>query len=262
MKPDLDKEMDSLLRRSPYAALWPEGGSVRASAVESKHMDADELNAYAENALPAGARARYTSHLADCDECRKIVINLAVTADAAGKLEKRAAVVPVATPHGSTWRAWLGALFAPGVMRYAVPLVALCIVGAITFIAVRTRRDESLATLQTRTNEDSREAISKGESPAASSTSATITQSPEQAAANSQTGNAAPSSSPASANANAPTAPAGVAGRVNTDAPPPPPSAGRASAEEKEVAELAKAQQEAKPAPAPTRAVVSRQQPP
>ena len=36
----------------------------------SPHLDADELNSYAEGMVPAPARVRYTEHLADCDLCR------------------------------------------------------------------------------------------------------------------------------------------------------------------------------------------------
>lgn len=250
MKPDFDKEMDSLLRRGPTAVLWPAGASVHASPPEAaSHPDADELSAYAENALPAAARTRYTSHLADCDECRKLVVVLSVAANAAGELEKSVVAAPVATPVVSAWLAWLGALFSPRTMRYAVPLVALCIVGAITFVAVRLRRDEPLTALQTSSDEDRRGgARSTEESPSASPADATVSKIPAQPGADVQTGNAAPPSagapvtSSANTNANPSGVAGGVAGRVSADvpAPPPPASAGPSGMEEKEVAELAK----------------------
>ena len=77
MKTDFDREMDSLLRaqaRRDSAALTEPGGASslplqddRASAAQlSAHLDADELNAYAENALPVSTRTLYAAHLADC----------------------------------------------------------------------------------------------------------------------------------------------------------------------------------------------------
>ena len=46
----------------------------------SAHLDADELSSYAEGALPEITRARYTSHLADCQRCRKLVTELTLAA--------------------------------------------------------------------------------------------------------------------------------------------------------------------------------------
>src|SRR5882672_11366531 len=69
-----DAQIDVLLRR--YA-----GQSQSNSA--TGHLDADELNAFAEGSLPEGARARYVSHLVDCDNCREIVSQLAIGSGAA-----------------------------------------------------------------------------------------------------------------------------------------------------------------------------------
>src|SRR5450759_3032863 len=68
-----DAQIDVLLRR--YA-----GQSQRDAATE--HLDADEFNAFAEGSLPEAARARYVSHLADCDDCRKVVSQLAISSGA------------------------------------------------------------------------------------------------------------------------------------------------------------------------------------
>lgn len=65
MELEFDKEIDALLRKarqdSPAVV-----GTPRAA-----HLDADELAAFAENALPDRTRAFYIAHLADCDACRK-----------------------------------------------------------------------------------------------------------------------------------------------------------------------------------------------
>ena len=56
MKQEKNNEIDLLLRRLSQR----QGGSVSDadSHLDSDHLDADELNSYAENALPAAARIR------------------------------------------------------------------------------------------------------------------------------------------------------------------------------------------------------------
>jgi hypothetical protein len=66
MKFEFDKEIDILLRQAA------QGKTVFAKTdVDSNHLDADEISAFAENALPEKARRNYVLHLADCDRCRK-----------------------------------------------------------------------------------------------------------------------------------------------------------------------------------------------
>src|ERR1044071_4689301 len=109
-RPD-NTEMDRLLRR--HARLG--GGAVGGSAAADNggaHMDADEMNAYAEGALPEAARSRYFAHLADCDSCRKLVteLTLAATVSAEGRERAAAAIVPAPS---KSWRERLAAFFSP-----------------------------------------------------------------------------------------------------------------------------------------------------
>jgi hypothetical protein len=102
------------------------------------HLDADEMNAYAEGALPAAARARYISHLADCDQCRTLVARLTIAANV--PLEDRESIAEQSTLPASSWREWLAALFAPPMIRYgATALALLCVVG-VAFLAIRQQR--------------------------------------------------------------------------------------------------------------------------
>ncbi len=71
MDSDFDKEIDTLLRKAQRDGPVLVGDS-------SLHLDADELSAFAENAMPERARALQMTHLADCDRCRKILSNLLV----------------------------------------------------------------------------------------------------------------------------------------------------------------------------------------
>jgi hypothetical protein len=144
-RPD-NTEMDRLLHR--YARRNNE--TLRAGREQSgdgqdannpTHLDADELNAYAEGALPESARSRYFAHLADCDTCRKLVTDLTLAAAIAD--EQKAQLASVASSPSKSWRDWLAAIFSPPVLRYGVPALALFAVIIIAIVATRTRRDAS-----------------------------------------------------------------------------------------------------------------------
>jgi hypothetical protein len=146
MKEAFDKEFDSLLRRHARGAAGVRTDGARAAG-EASHLDADELSAFAEGALPAPARFAAVSHLAECDRCRGIAVGLARASGFAVAAEKGAAAVAAAAPavrseassHAGR-RAWLSSLFAPRVLRYAAPILALCVVGVVSFVALRSSR--------------------------------------------------------------------------------------------------------------------------
>ena len=75
MKEPKNNEVDLLLRS--LAQSRGESPLQRSDDDSfSEHLDADELNSYAEGLVPAAARSRYTEHLADCADCRRVVIGL------------------------------------------------------------------------------------------------------------------------------------------------------------------------------------------
>ena len=115
------------------------GGSTPAMDGNA-HLDADELNAYAEGMLPPAARSRYVAHLADCDACRKLVADLTLAAGVA--TEDKTHTASPATAPARSWREWLAALFAPPVLRYAVPTLALLAVVAVAFVALRHQQED------------------------------------------------------------------------------------------------------------------------
>ena len=124
MKQETNNEMDLLLRRLARRQ------DVFAPAAED-HLDADELSAYAENALPAKTRVRYTEHLAECSRCRELVVQLSasagvVIAEQAGKVSGL-----------SGWRKFLASLISPMVLRYAAPALGLIVVAAIGLVVLR-----------------------------------------------------------------------------------------------------------------------------
>lgn len=141
MRESSDKEMDSLLRRHGRAVAEARAGDDGARAAQAAaHLDANELSAFAEGALPAAARLAAVSHLADCEECRGLVVSLARAAGVEGELEKRAGSTQVEPARPARRREWLSALFAPRVLRYVAPALALCLVAAVSFVALRSRQ--------------------------------------------------------------------------------------------------------------------------
>ena len=139
MKQSEHNEIDSLLRH-----LARSEGSVRAGSAKSiraepgLHLDADELSSYAEGALPPATRARYTSHLADCDDCRQMIVQLSLASGVVIK-EDSGAQGPAAR---SNWKKILAAFFSPAVLRYAMPALAVVVV-AFAFFAYQRQQRES-----------------------------------------------------------------------------------------------------------------------
>ena len=142
MKQAENNEIDILLRglaqRGRAAAKAPDV-SHSDKAETSIHLDADELNAYAEKVLPAATRARYTAHLVDCDDCRKIVSQLSMAAGLPGE-DRVAARETVA----STWSERLAALLSPRLWRYAMPALVLFALVAVGFFTLRQKKEASL----------------------------------------------------------------------------------------------------------------------
>ncbi|HZM98658.1 MAG TPA: zf-HC2 domain-containing protein, partial [Pyrinomonadaceae bacterium] len=123
MRQETNNEIDLLLRR-----LSRRQG---ATAPAGDHLDADELSSYAENALPAAARTRYTDHLAECSRCREHVVQLSSAAGVVVAEEPSR----VAAPLGL--RKFLASLFSPMVLRYAVPALGLIVVAVIGLTVFR-----------------------------------------------------------------------------------------------------------------------------
>src|ERR1700754_3817754 len=132
MRQETNNEIDLLLRRMSRQ----DGGSVREAT--DQHLDADELSSYAQNALPAAARTRYTEHLAECSTCRKLVTELSLSLGTT--VAATAPVETVAEP--SALKKFLASLFSPMVLRYAVPALGLIVVGVIGFVVLREQRQD------------------------------------------------------------------------------------------------------------------------
>ena len=172
MKQANSTEIDRLLQR--HARRWNAAASsgrseesVGASGVGASdagagaHLDADEMSAYAEGALPSAAHARYMAHLADCDSCRKIVTDLMLTGEAKAEQAASNAVREV-VPSKSLWSV-IAALFAPPVMRYAMPALLLVGIIVVALVATRNRKEDQMVALNEQKPAES--AVRKEEAP-------------------------------------------------------------------------------------------------
>jgi len=119
-----DAQIDVLMRR--YA------GQNRGDAA-ADHLDADELNAFAEGSVPPATRARYVSHLADCDNCRQLVSQLAMNAGVVAKLEPAGAIAPRVS--------WWQSLFAPANLKYAAFAVVLIAAAGTVFLYMQRKQN-------------------------------------------------------------------------------------------------------------------------
>jgi len=138
MKQAENNEIDLLLRKFARHELTDSAKGTRvANAAKGneagRHLDTDELNAYAENALPSTARILYTEHLADCERCRKLVAELSLAPGAS----VRHATVEIRAPSG--FRKYLFSFFSPAVLRYVVPAFAVIAVVAIALVILRQK---------------------------------------------------------------------------------------------------------------------------
>jgi hypothetical protein len=140
-----ETEMDLLLRRHARrnATGAREPGTARAKdkaeAPAVRHLDADELNAYAEGALTERMRTRYASHLADCDTCRRLVTELVVYTSE--KAEENVPAIQAVGQPARSWRRWFAALLSPPTLRFAAPALALVAFAAVMVVVVTRNRD-------------------------------------------------------------------------------------------------------------------------
>jgi len=245
MKQETNNEMHLLLRRlgrRPETSISDGNGDV-------DHLDADELSAYAENVVPAAARARYTEHLAECTRCRELVVQLSSSAGVVPAVQISRAVEP------SALRKFLASLFSPMVLRYAVPALGLILVAAIGLFVFQQKKSEE-APIAQNVEAPTSKSITTATPEPVQPTRGLTDQSKEQAAAGKPAQNSGSSANqPAAAAPQAPAAAGQVADTtakkeeqqpVITEAPAPAPKPATSSDESKRPAE-AEARRETSP---------------
>lgn len=146
---EFDKEMDSLLRRADRGVL------VGDKPVEKPkvHLDADELAAFVENAMPEKTRALHMAHLADCDRCRRILSGLiALNADDATEEVRVAA--PAVSPVSA--EPWYRRFFLFPNLAYVMGGLVLVFGGLLTFSLLQNPTGENATVSQAVETESAR----------------------------------------------------------------------------------------------------------
>jgi len=134
---EFDKEMDTLLRQTAQGETVFNTANPKSQIPNPKsvHLDADEISAFAENALPEKIRQKYTLHLADCERCRKSLsglITLNSETENAGTIsaeEKPFIAVPIA---------WYRKLFAFPNLAYTMGALVLVFSGIAAYTVLQS----------------------------------------------------------------------------------------------------------------------------
>ena len=128
MELNFDKEIDALLRQTTRRGEF-------VSTDAQTHLDADEISAFAENALPEKARTVYVKHFADCDRCRTILSNLILlnveTATASFVATTSPKIVETKTP-------WYRRIFAAPNLAYTLGGLVLLFGGFLGFLVLQS----------------------------------------------------------------------------------------------------------------------------
>jgi len=149
MKQSNNNAVDLLLRslarrdgeRTPRVEEGNSNDHRAERSIASEHLDADELNLFAEGVLPNPARLRYAAHLADCNRCRGMMVGLAQTAGTTARQE-----APAQTGGAGFWQGfWM--LFSLPVIRYALPVLVLTSVIGIVLLAMREKSTTGLVAM-------------------------------------------------------------------------------------------------------------------
>lgn len=123
MELDFDKEINALLRKAR--------GRTDAAAPVSAHLDADEIAAFAENALPEKTRQIFIVHFAECDRCRKILSQSILLKSEA---EQSVAASPELAAPAIGRSAWRRRLFGMPAIAYTMGALVLLFSGFLGLV--------------------------------------------------------------------------------------------------------------------------------
>ena len=127
MEPNFDKEMDALLRQ-PHLRR-----DVLVGDTDPVHLDADQIAAFAENALPERTRAALITHLADCGECRTVLAGV-IPFNADAEAEHAAVAAPAVQAAAEPW---YRALFRAPNLAFAMGALVVVFAGFIGYLMLQ-----------------------------------------------------------------------------------------------------------------------------
>ena len=134
---EFDKEIDALLRQTAQGETVFAAANPKPQVPNPKlfHLDADEISAFTENALPEATRLKYARHLADCGECRKSLSNLIrlnSATESAAAVHAKEKHIAVAAPIP-----WYRKLFASQNLAYTLGALVLVFSGIVAYTVLR-----------------------------------------------------------------------------------------------------------------------------
>ena len=97
MEMEFDNEIDALLRKAR------DDRGVLVGDTLKLHLDADEIAAFAENAVPERTKQAYIGHFADCEGCRKTLSSVITLNSEAGVETASAVSAPVIIENVVPW---------------------------------------------------------------------------------------------------------------------------------------------------------------
>lgn len=150
MQHNFDDTFDALLHR---AAARRAGSDVLPERHE--HLDAQSISAFVENALPDTTRVRFAAHLADCSDCRQILVNFASIQEA--EAVEVAETIPAAP---KTRPSWFADWFTLPNLAYAAAALTILFIGVFGFVAFRAKQETitpTVALVETEETEAKRE---------------------------------------------------------------------------------------------------------
>lgn len=138
MELNFDKEINALLRQAAKdSGQWSAVGRQDDGNPQS-HLDADEISAFAENALPEKTRAVYIKHFADCDRCRTILSNTILLNQEAETESASSAVAAPVAEIVETKIPWYRKMFLMPNLAYMMGALVLVFGGMLGFIALQS----------------------------------------------------------------------------------------------------------------------------
>lgn len=165
MELEFDKEMDAILRRSGKGVLVGD-----KPLGKPKHLDADAIAAFVENAIPAPTRRLYMEHFADCDRCRKLLSSSILMNDSAAAAAAPAAVVVAAAESIP----WYQRLFRTPNLAIAMGALILTFSGVLGYMVLQNRPDTNVAMAPAVEQESQRGPYAPSDSSAMSANAANV----------------------------------------------------------------------------------------
>ncbi|MEP6787204.1 MAG: hypothetical protein ABJB40_02140 [Acidobacteriota bacterium] len=142
MELEFDKEIDAILRKAR-----PARGVLVGDDPPNKHLDADVIAAFAEDALPEKAKLLYMEHFADCDKCRKLLSQtILMNTEAVSSVDETASVV--AAPVAEISAPWYQGLFKTQNLALTMGGLVLVFTGVLGYMLLQNQNaatNESVA---------------------------------------------------------------------------------------------------------------------